>query len=192
MGDLTSLEVLKIRRYLSPRLEMIYEDALKLEKMISRAQRMATLGMLPPTTIREEVINLVERIKSNILMLVKTYIKDESKIEKFEEKMARLDKTTEEYRTQMLKIPMVGDPKHKAVQLTTYLNTYASFYRAYVVPIFLSIARKMAMDESKIFAPIERQFVKEAYDKLGFKIVDDKDLETFGEEEEEEMEEEEM
>ncbi len=179
MGDLTKLEVLRIRRYLSPRLEMIYDDAIKLEKIISRSQKMSSLGVLPPTNIREEVVNLIERIKSNILLLVKTYVKDADKVKEFEKKMAMLDKTTEDYRTSMLKIPMVGDPKSKAIQLTTYLNTYASFYRAYVVPIFISIARKLALDESKIFAPIEKEFVKEAYDKLGFKIIEDKDLESF-------------
>ncbi len=157
----------EMKKYLSPQMRYTYESAERLDFLIKYSRLVVSRGLIPPQKERSEIISIVEKLMNDVLFMVKTRKKDKKDIKDFEDRMRDFSGKIEEYKKNILRASLGGDPKIIGEQMTVYLEAYATFLYSFILPVFKMLAVNLSLGSSEAWKGIENEFVNCAFNRMG-------------------------
>lgn len=143
---------------MSPRVRELFDSCVVLERKIEWATRLIDVGLIPPLEERRKIKALATSIIDGISAITK-------KDKEIEEELEKVRKEMSFYEKEMLKIT-VTSPADLA-RYGSFLAVLTDFVFSFVLPVFSSLARQMAINPDAFWETQHNEFTKRFKYRLG-------------------------
>ena len=167
----------ELRSYLSPRLRQIYDSMKALMRRRDMARMLVMRGVLPPSKLRAEIMELTERMIGEMLRMVRTQFKEEPfLVKEFEKSVSELEKKKDELKAKLF-VSMRDDIA--PAQVMAFLDAVSTFIDSNIYPAFEYLSKTIALTPEKIWEAEEKIVADEMFKRMGIKPPEEEE-ETFG------------